>query len=143
MRLFRAQLDVAERLGKPAQVHSRGAEELCLEVLEGYSLPSLLLHWFEGEQLTDRVFSHPRYFVSFGPALLYSKKILRTAIRCPPERVLVESDGPVSYAPLGRAEGPGLIPSVAFKLAEVWGKSFEDTLFQLSSNATRYFVQKG
>jgi TatD DNase family protein len=143
MEVFKAQLKVAERLGKPAQVHSRGAEELCLDVLEGYDLPAVLLHWFEGEQLTERVFSRPRYFVSFGPALLYSKKLLRTAIKCPPEMVLVESDGPVAYSPLGGAEGPGLIPSVAFRLAEMWRMSFEDTLLQLSSNATRFIVQKG
>ncbi len=143
MNLFREQLGVAERLQKPTQVHSRGAEELCLDVLDGYALPSLLLHWFEGEGLTERVFSHPRDFVSFGPALLYSKKLMRIAGRCPPDRVLVESDGPVPYAPLRRAEGPGLIPSVVFKLAEVWGMTFEDAAAQLALNATSYFVQKG
>src|SRR5713101_5487101 len=49
MKLFKAQVEVAARLKKPVQVHSRGAEEACLDVLEGYSLRSLLMHWFEGE----------------------------------------------------------------------------------------------
>ncbi|MDA4117458.1 MAG: TatD family hydrolase [Thaumarchaeota archaeon] len=143
MELFKAQIGAAERLGIPVEVHSRGAEETCLDVLEGYSLPAVLMHWFEGERLIGRVFSHPHYYVSFGPALLYSKKLLRTASGCPQERVLVESDGPVGYRPLGGADGPGLIPSVAFKLSEMWGMSFQDTLAQLSVNATGYIVQKG
>jgi len=138
MALFKAQVEIAERLKKPLQVHSRGAEDRCLDVLEGHSLRSLLMHWFEGEDSVARVISHRGGFVSFGPAVLYSKKLLRIAKRCPPEIVLAESDGPVAFAALGGAEGPGLIPSVAFKLAEVWGKSFDDAVIQLSLNQKRF-----
>ncbi len=138
MRLFEAQVEVAARLKKPLQVHSRGAEEACLDVLEGYSLRSPLMHWFEGEDSIGRLLARER-FISFGPAILYSKKLLRIAKRCPPEVVLIESDGPVPFAALGGAEGPGLVPSVAFKLAEAWGKSFEEAVLQLSLNEKRFF----
>jgi TatD DNase family protein len=139
MELFRSQVLVAERLNKPLQVHSRGAEKACLEVLEGHSLRSLLLHWFEGEELVPRALSRPRYFVSFSPAILYSKKLARIAKKCPQDAVLTESDGPVAFAVLGGAEGPGLVPSVAFKLAELWGKSLDEAAAQLSLNAESYF----
>jgi TatD DNase family protein len=136
--LFKAQVEVAGRLKKPLQVHSRGAEGACLDVLEGYSLGSLLMHWFEGEELLQRVLSRPRTFVSFGPAILYSKKLQRMAKRCPPEAVLAESDGPVAFAALGGAGGPGLVPSVAFKLAELWGKGLDEAFLQLSLNSKSY-----
>jgi TatD DNase family protein len=138
MALFKAQVEVAEQRKKPLQVHSRGAEDRCLDVLEGYTLRSLLMHWFEGEESVGRVISQG-HFISFGPAILYSKKLLRIAKRCPPETVLVESDGPVTFAALGGAEGPGLVPSVAFKLAEAWGKSFDEAVQQLSLNEHRFF----
>jgi len=138
MGLFEGQVEVASRLNKPLQVHSRGAEGACLDVLEGFSPRSLLMHWFEGEEFVERVVSRPRCFVSFGPALLYSKKLLRIAKRLPPEAVLAESDGPVAFAALGGADGPGLIPSVAFKLAELWGKSLGEAVLQLSLNAESY-----
>ncbi len=138
MRLFEGQVEVAERLGKPLQVHSRGAEAACLDVLEGRSTKSVLMHWFESEEHLGRVLSRPRTFVSFGPALLYSKKLLRNARNCPPDAVLVESDGPVAFAALGGSEGPGLVPSVAFKLAELWGRSLDETLSQLSLNVKSY-----
>jgi TatD DNase family protein len=138
MQLFVAQVDLAERLRKPIQVHSRGAEEACLSELEGRSLQSILLHWFEGEESLTRAIALPKSFVSFGPALLYSKKLLRIAKRVPPEAILTESDGPVPFAALGGAEGPGLIPSVAFMLAEIWGKSVDEAVLQLSLNADRY-----
>jgi TatD DNase family protein len=138
MKLFRAQVEVAERLDKPLQVHSRGAEEACLDVLEGHSLRSLLLHWFEGEELVARALSRSRSFISFGPAILYSKKLARIAKKCPQDAVLTESDGPVAFTALGGAEGPGLVPSVAFKLAELWGKSLDEAAAQLSLNADSY-----
>jgi len=136
--LFKAQVEVAEHGKKPLQVHSRGAEDRCLDVLEGYALRSLLMHWFEGEESIGRVISQG-HFISFGPAILYSKKLLRIAKRCPPEIVLVESDGPVTFAALGGAEGPGLVPSVAFKLADAWGKSFDEAVQRLSLNEKRFF----
>ncbi|HVB95950.1 MAG TPA: TatD family hydrolase [Nitrososphaerales archaeon] len=138
MELFKAQVEVAGRTKKPIQVHSRGAEGACLDVLERYSLGALLMHWFEGEELLGRVLSRQKTFVSFGPAILYSKKLMRMARRCPPETVLVESDGPVAFGALGGAEGPGLVPSVAFKLAELWGSSFDEAVLQLTLNAESY-----
>jgi TatD DNase family protein len=138
MKLFKAQVEVAERVGKPLEVHSRGAEQACLDVLEVHSLRSVLLHWFEAEQHLKRVLSRPRAFVSFGPAILYSKKLQRCAKMCPPDAVLTESDGPVGFSALGGAEGPGLVPSVAFKLAELWGRSLDETVEQLSLNAESY-----
>ena len=136
--LFKVQVEVAERLKKPLQVHSRGAEGACLDILDGYSLSTTLMHWFEGEEVLGRLLSRPRTFVSFGPAILYSKKLLRIAKRCPPDVVLAESDGPVAFSALGGVEGPGLVPSVAFKLAELWGKSFDDAVAQLWLNAEEY-----
>jgi TatD DNase family protein len=139
MRLFRGQVEVAARTKKPIQVHSRGAEAACIDVLDGYPMGPVLMHWFEGEEVIGRVLSRARTYVSFGPALLYSKKLQRVALRCPPETVLVESDGPVTFAALGGPQGPGLVPSVAFRLAELWGRSFDEAAVQLSSNAKGYF----
>jgi TatD DNase family protein len=139
MRLFRRQVEVAARTKKPIQVHSRGAEAACLDVLDGYQMGPVLMHWFEGEEVIERVLSRARAYVSFGPALLYSKKLQRVALRCPPEAVLVESDGPVAFAALGGGQGPGMVPSVVFRLAELWGRSFDEAAARLASNAEAYF----
>ena len=49
--------------------------------------------------------------------------------------VLTESDGPVSFGPLGGASGPNLIPSVLFGLAGVRGETYEDVEHQVEENA--------
>ncbi len=141
MGLFREQLAFAERSGKPVQVHSRGAERVCLGELATFRLPAVQLHWFEGDELL-RVANERGYYVSFGPALIFSKKLQRMAAAWDRERVLVESDGPVSFTPLGGAGGPWLVPSVLFKLAEVLRSPFEEMSRTVLDNNLRFLGEK-
>jgi len=139
MRVFTSQLTVAERLSKPIEVHSRGAEEECLERLSTFTINRVLMHWFEGENHLERVASRG-YFVSFGPALLYSKRLRRMARDYPADLTLLESDGPVTFRALGgEAGGSGLVASVAFALAELRGADFRETVELVTKN-TRAFL---
>jgi TatD DNase family protein len=137
MDAFLDQLRVAEELGKPVQVHSRGSEMRCLEILGTFNLKAVLMHWFEGEGLISEVVSRG-YFVSVGPALLYSKKIRRIAGTVPADSLLTESDGPVAYGPLGGASGPFLIASVLYGLAEVRRGRYDDLEKTVEENAKRF-----
>jgi len=142
MKAFETQLGAAEKAAKPVQVHSRGAEKGCLDVLPGYRISSVLMHWFQGEEYLGEVQGRG-YFVSFGPALLYSKKLQRMASSLVRSRALTESDGPVPYEPLGGAHGPSLIPSVVFKLAELWHVSFEEASEFMVRNGLEYLGKSG
>jgi TatD DNase family protein len=142
MNVFVAQLETAQKKGSPVQVHSRGAETRCLEVLEAVGPRRVLMHWLESEEALPMAIGRG-YFVSFGPALLYSKKLQRMAGKADPEQVLLESDSPVGYGPLGGVAGPYLIPSVAFRLAETWGKPFADVVAQTVRNAARFLDVPG
>ncbi|HXW95095.1 MAG TPA: TatD family hydrolase [Nitrososphaerales archaeon] len=137
MKALRAQLELAQAAGKPVQVHSRDAERECVDTLGGFTLSSVLLHWFQGEELLQEVVGRG-YFVSFGPALLYSKKLQRMATRSPQGHVLAETDSPVPFGPLGGVHGSSLIPSVVFKLSELWREGFEDARATLAGNALRF-----
>jgi TatD DNase family protein len=134
---FLDQLRVAEELGKPVQVHSRGSEQKCMDILGTFSLKTVLMHWFEGEALVSEAASRGYYF-SLGPPLLYSKKLQRIARAVPAERLLTESDGPVSYGPLRGASGPNLIASVLFRLAEIRGERYVDLERLVEENAGRF-----
>lgn len=137
-----AQLEACERKEKPVQVHSRGAERQVLDALTSFRVKSVLLHWFEGEEFLSEASSR-RYFISLGPALLYSRRLRRIAQRYPHELVLTESDAPVAYKPLGQsAQGPALIPSVVFTLAEVWGSDYGETESKTSENARRFIEMR-
>jgi len=142
LRIFRVQLELAERLGRPVQVHSRDAEQACLENLESFDPPSVLLHWFQGSEVAPKA-AAKRYYVSFGPAILYSKKLAGIARSYPSDLILTESDAPVTYSPLGEAvSGPSLIPSVVFFLSQLLGLDFAETASMVSENSRRYLDGK-
>ena len=137
MRLFLAQVEMAQKAGKPLQVHSREAERVAVDALGGFRLRSVLMHWFENEEFLPEVLKRG-YFVSFGPAVLYSRKLQRMASRSSPDQVLTESDSPVAYRPLGGVHGPSLVPSVVFKLSQLWGVRFEDAMGTVAAGAARF-----
>ena len=130
------QLELAQKLGKPVQVHSRGAEADAIEVLEGFRLPGVLMHWLESEEALPRALDRG-YFVSFGPAVIYSKKLQRMASNSPTDQVVTETDSPVQYRPL-KAGGPCLVPSVVFRLSELWGVNFGEAREKTVANASRF-----
>ena len=140
--VFLQQLEGGERAGKPVQIHSRRAEKACLEALTSYRVAPVLMHWFEGEAELGEVRDRG-YFVSFGPAVLHSKKLQRMASRIDPARVLTESDGPVAFGTLGGAGGPSLIPTVIFKLAELWKETFSESEERLLRNGLSYLGEGG
>jgi TatD DNase family protein len=142
MKAYKAQLEAAEEAGKPVQVHSRGAEKQCLETLSRFRLGPVLMHWFQAEELLKEV-EDRGFFVSFGPALLYSKKLQRMASSLSRTQALSESDGPTPFRPLGGAEGPSLIPSVVFKLAELWHVRFEEARDSVLRNGLTYLGNSG
>jgi TatD DNase family protein len=142
MRVFQRQLDAASKFSLPIQVHSRRAEKECLEIQGTFGIRTVLMHWLEDEGALP-IATGRGYYVSFGPALLYSKKLQRMARNSNSDLVLAESDSPVTYGPLGAVHGPSLIPSVLFKVAELWGKPFNETQEMVSANTLRYLGGKG
>jgi TatD DNase family protein len=135
--VFTAQLELSEAAEKPVQVHTRRAEGMCIQKLQSYNLGSVLLHWFEGEELASRAASCG-YYISFGPALLYSKKLRRIAAGYPTDLILSESDGPVAFAALGGPDGPPLVPSVIFRMAQLKKKGYPEMAEIVLRNGLTY-----
>ena len=65
------------------------------------------------------------------------------AVTADHDLVLTESDGPVSFEPLGGRSGPGLIPSVVFELARLWKLGYEEAREKLLQNLDNYTGRSG
>jgi len=123
-------------------VHPRNSEAACRDELSTHRLGSVLLHWFNGERDLRRA-EDRGYFVSFGPALIESRKLQRMAAGYGPDLVLVESDGPVKFASLGGLNGPLAVPSVLLRLAELKGVAFEEMAEMTARNASAFLSSAG
>ena len=141
---FEAQLEMAERLDLPVSVHSRKSLDAVLETLTSYKC-RILLHWFDGNKARLRRAGDMGLYVSYGPLAVYAADKRRLASLTRPDRILVETDGPVpfggcfAHAPAH----PAFLPSVVFSLAGALGRTYDSMLDALRSNALSYLNSGG
>ncbi|HIH18653.1 TPA: TatD family hydrolase [Candidatus Micrarchaeota archaeon] len=88
---FISQLGLAERLSLPVVIHSRDAEEKCLEILKNFNL-DYMMHCFSGKSETALAAVAHKGVVSIPP--LRSKERKAFIRDLPIEKLLAESDAP-------------------------------------------------
>jgi TatD DNase family protein len=139
--VFERMLSLAESSGKPVSVHSRKSLDDILQVLPSFRLKSCLLHWFAGNSKQLARAMDLGAFVSFGPATVYSndKKALLKQAR--PDRVLIETDGPVRYSKCFDrypALSTSFLTTVALTIAQILDLTFAEMVAILERNAASY-----
>ena len=140
VKVFKAMLSIAEKEGKPVSVHSRKAVEESLEILGQFDLKGVLLHWFAGTESELTRVQDMGYMISFGPAMVYSKRLQRLAGHSNRDLTLVESDGPVRYSACfeGHPSDSRFLASVVRSLAWIWQESFSGVEDLLHKNTSKY-----
>lgn len=141
--VFEAMLSMAEKLRKPTSIHSRGSLDDVLATLRSYKLKGVLLHWFAGSKKQLKNATNSGYYVSYGPALVYSEDKRSLLTDTNREYVLVETDGPVRYGKCfeEKAALPSFLPSVVFTLARTMKMNYEDACAMLIHNSEKYLGQ--
>lgn len=140
--VFRNQIRLALRLGKPLVVHSRGAEEETIRVLteEKAALVGGVLHCFGGSP--DQALSAQKlgFAVGVGGTLTYPRSDRRDFVaNVDIHSIVLETDAP--FLPpephRGKRNEPAWLPLVAQKLAETRSLPLDDVHRITSSNAER------
>ncbi|HUK50606.1 MAG TPA: TatD family hydrolase [Terriglobales bacterium] len=139
---FRFFLGLAEKLKLPVVVHSRRAVEETLKTLSEYHLPKVLLHWYDGPAENLRPLKDQEFFISIGPALLYSRRIIEIARATDLAMILTETDGPVPYHGLfeSRLTMPSFVIEVLRKLSEIKSMNPEHVRSSVSSQFDRFIL---
>jgi TatD DNase family protein len=140
---FRAQGELAAKLGKPLVVHSRAADQETAKVLT--ELPadtSIVLHCFSSLGLLGPALEHG-WYVSFAGNVTYPNAAeLRTAVaRVPAERLLAETDSPylAPQAVRGRRNEPANVVHTLAVLAEARGDDPAELGRRIDENASAVF----
>ncbi|MEM0360526.1 MAG: TatD family hydrolase [Candidatus Diapherotrites archaeon] len=135
-KFFEQQLEIAERNGKPVIVHSRMAAKDCIALLQNHECKALM-HWFSGskEELEEAV--RLGAFFSIGPAVEFSQEIRAIARIIPAERLLSETDAPVSFQ--GKSSAPHWIPRVVKAIAAARGEEKRQIVLQIEKNFKNFF----
>ena len=128
-------LDAARKQDKIANLHTKGAEQEVLELLDQYEIPRVIVHWYSGpldifRQMVDR----GAYF-TVGVEVLYSEHIRTIAREIPSSKLLTETDnpgGPKGF--IGQPGMPLLVKDVLKGLAEARRTSADEIIHTVKAN---------
>jgi TatD DNase family protein len=119
-RVFEYFLDAAEGLGRPVNIHSKGAEAEVAGCLEGRALPGIIIHWYSGPmEVVSRFLDAGAYF-TIGVEVFRSARVRELARALPSDRLLTETDNPGAWEWMEGSRGyPHLIERVYAALSEL------------------------
>ncbi len=135
--VFGRLLDIARESNKPVILHCRYSHQRAFEMVKEKKIEKALFHWYSGSPaLLDEILTRG-YFISATPALVYSPPHQEAMKRAPIEKILLETDTPVTYQ--GREARP---KDVLVSLEEVARlKQLDRSIVakQTTANASRFF----
>jgi TatD DNase family protein len=95
--ILRRLLDLAGKYAKPAIIHSRYAWKDAFQLVKDAGIDKAVFHWFTGFSSVLRDIMTSGYFISATPAAEYHEEHRRAVRETPLDRLLLETDCPVTY----------------------------------------------
>lgn len=143
MVVFREQIRLAKRLGKPIVIHNREAHEHILKVLreEKASEVGGIMHCFSGSWETAKQCLDMNFHISFGgPVTFKNARVPKEVLqKVPLDWLLLETDAPylAPHPHRGKRNESAYVRLVAEEAANLKGLNMEDIAKITSENARR------
>lgn len=94
---FAKQLLMAREFDLPIIIHSRGAWRDCLSMTKEVGVVRALFHWYSGPVDILQEILQAGFYVSTSPSVAYSPQSQQAMLAADLERILIETDSPVTY----------------------------------------------
>lgn len=140
--VFRKQLELARRLGKPVVIHTREAMQDTVDILNEYKDITGILHCYPGSVETAKQMID-RFYLGIGGVLTFKngKKLVEVVSKIPLERIVIETDcpymTPVPYR--GSRNEPIYTEEVAKKIAEIKDISYDEVVRITNENTRKAY----
>lgn len=89
--------DISREFNLPIIIHSRGAERDCLSMAKEAKATRVLFHWYSGPVDIMQQVLDAGFYVSTSPSVAYSPQSQQAMLAAPVERILLETDSPVTF----------------------------------------------
>ena len=143
--VFCSMLQVSEKLSLPIIIHSRGTTQEIMDILSSYNTKKVLLHWFSNPvELLPQIIERG-YYITEGPATIFSNQIQGIVRQVPLTNLLTETDGPVRFfkSPFkGGMTTPEAVPLIVDAIAKIKDEDHETVAEQLVANFENFFDLK-
>ncbi|MFX3634157.1 MAG: TatD family hydrolase [Candidatus Pristimantibacillus sp.] len=144
-RVFREQIRLAKKVGKPIVIHNRDAHEDIVNILreENASEVGGVMHCYSGSWETAKQCLDMNFYISFGgPVTFKNARVPKEVLeRVPLDRLLIETDSPyLSPHPFrGKRNESANVSWVAEAAAEITGKSKDEIAKITTENGKKCF----
>ena len=140
--IFRKQMELARRVGKPVVIHSRDAMEDTLEILKEFPDVGGVFHCYPGSVESAREVID-RYYLGIGGVLTFknAKKLVEVVENIPMDKLILETDCPY-MTPVpnrGKRNEPIYVQYVAEKIAELKGITFDEVVKYTNENTKKVY----
>jgi len=136
-KVFGDLLEIALDSNKPVIIHCRYSHHRAFEMVKERKIKRAVFHWYSGPvDLLDKILSMG-YFISATPALAHSPPHQEAIKRAPIDRILLETDTPVSYQ--GKESRPKDVRITLKEVARLKGFDPSIVAKQTTENASRFF----
>ncbi len=133
-------LNIARKYTKPAIIHSRYAWKDALHLIQDVGIDKAVFHWFTGFSSVLRDIIDGGYFVSATPAAEYHEEHRRAVKEAPLQRLLLETDCPVTYGRTARYESqPADVLRDLEAVSQLKGVAEATIAEQTTRNAINFF----
>ncbi len=130
--VFREQIRLARKVGKPIVIHNRDAHEDILTILREEKAGEVggVMHCFSGSPETAQICLDMNFYISFGGPVTYKNaRVPKEALASVPlDRLLIETDSPylTPHPYRGKRNESSYVSFVAEAAAEIKGISVEE-----------------
>ena len=136
---FRKFVKLSIELDKPVIVHSRKAEERCIEILEEEKAKKVVMHCFSGKfKLVKRIVDNG-WFLTIPTCVTRSEQFQKIASEMPIEKLLCETDSPFLH-PFGKRNNePGNVVESYKTIAKIKKMKLKDVERRIEANFKELF----
>lgn len=119
-KLFRQQLELAQKIEVPAIIHTRAAEKEILEVLKDYPKLTKILHCFCGNMKLVKTAAEMGCYFSIPCSIGRMENFKKLLEIVPKTKVLTETDSPYLSPFKDRRNQPAFIKETIKEIGKVW-----------------------
>jgi len=144
-RVFREQIRLARKVGKPIVIHNRDAHEDVIRILKEENAAEVggVMHCFSGSWETAKACLDMNFYISFGgPVSFTNAKVPKEVLaKVPDDRLLIETDSPylAPHPYRGKRNESAYVVRVAEAAAAIKGRTLEEIGYLTSVNARNCF----
>jgi TatD DNase family protein len=132
-------ISLANERQKPLVIHSRKAENDCIDILEKSAEIPILMHCFAGNMEETKRVIDSDWLISIPTAVTNRKKHRRIARNIPLENIVVETDTPFLSPIPGKKNEPANIKYAIEEIAKLKDLTFQEVDKVTSNNAQEFY----